>query len=240
MKKLNIVAATAIGVAALTGSAKAATIDYTALTPGLSSVSIAGFGTASATGNSTGGVFGQKTLNGVTGVGVDGGNSVVQGEIDNNEKITLTSSSGSYNLQNFTVAFLYAKGAFNDSVNEFSLTSLVNGSSVAGYTVEVTSATTASITCSGTGCTAASVSNLSPGNGSGGGEWSIVLNGPATFDSLIFSPANGGDNAALGDFAFVNATIAAVPEPSTWAMMLLGFLGVGFLAYRNKSTLRLA
>jgi hypothetical protein len=28
---------------------------------------------------------------------------------------------------------------------------------------------------------------------------------------------------------------AAVPEPSTWAMMLLGFAGVGFIAYRRKS-----
>lgn len=28
---------------------------------------------------------------------------------------------------------------------------------------------------------------------------------------------------------------AAVPEPTTWAMMLLGFAGVGFMAYRRKS-----
>ena len=27
---------------------------------------------------------------------------------------------------------------------------------------------------------------------------------------------------------------AAVPEPSTWAMMVLGFLGLGFMAYRRK------
>jgi hypothetical protein len=27
----------------------------------------------------------------------------------------------------------------------------------------------------------------------------------------------------------------AVPEPSTWAMLLLGFAGVGFMAYRRKS-----
>jgi hypothetical protein len=27
----------------------------------------------------------------------------------------------------------------------------------------------------------------------------------------------------------------AVPEPSTWAMMLIGFAGVGFIAYRRKS-----
>jgi PEP-CTERM motif len=37
--------------------------------------------------------------------------------------------------------------------------------------------------------------------------------------------------------------IAAVPEPSTWAMMLLGFCGLGFTAYRRKQNgpaLRLA
>ncbi len=28
--------------------------------------------------------------------------------------------------------------------------------------------------------------------------------------------------------------VSAVPEPSTWAMMILGFLGVGFMAYRRK------
>jgi len=34
----------------------------------------------------------------------------------------------------------------------------------------------------------------------------------------------------------------AVPEPATWAMMLLGFAGIGFLAYRrrNQGNIRLA
>jgi hypothetical protein len=36
-----------------------------------------------------------------------------------------------------------------------------------------------------------------------------------------------------------NVTLAsntsAVPEPSTWAMLILGFVGVGFVAYRRKS-----
>jgi PEP-CTERM motif len=31
-------------------------------------------------------------------------------------------------------------------------------------------------------------------------------------------------------------TISAVPEPSTWAMMILGFFGIGFMAYRRKQT----
>jgi hypothetical protein len=33
----------------------------------------------------------------------------------------------------------------------------------------------------------------------------------------------------------VESSVAAVPEPSTWAMMLLGFAGLGFLSYRRKS-----
>jgi len=38
----------------------------------------------------------------------------------------------------------------------------------------------------------------------------------------------------------VNSPTAAVPEPSTWAMMLLGFCGLGCLAYRRKSKAVLA
>ena len=37
---------------------------------------------------------------------------------------------------------------------------------------------------------------------------------------------------AIAD-AFV--AVATVPEPSTWAMMILGFAGIGFMAYRRKS-----
>jgi hypothetical protein len=42
---------------------------------------------------------------------------------------------------------------------------------------------------------------------------------------------------ALTDNPFGNdATLTtAVPEPSTWAMMLLGFVGIGFMAFRRKS-----
>jgi hypothetical protein len=32
----------------------------------------------------------------------------------------------------------------------------------------------------------------------------------------------------------IDFTISAVPEPSTWAMMILGFCGIGFMAYRRK------
>jgi hypothetical protein len=45
----------------------------------------------------------------------------------------------------------------------------------------------------------------------------------------------GGTTAA--DFVVDNVTvaIAAVPEASTWAMMILGFGGIGFWAFRRKA-----
>jgi hypothetical protein len=53
------------------------------------------------------------------------------------------------------------------------------------------------------------------------------FNGPSGFYS---------DNSGA-----LTVTVAAVPEASSWAMMLMGFFGVGFLAYRRKfGTLRLA
>jgi len=33
----------------------------------------------------------------------------------------------------------------------------------------------------------------------------------------------------------VTTAVSAVPEPSTWAMMILGFTGLGVMAYRRKS-----
>ena len=52
--------------------------------------------------------------------------------------------------------------------------------------------------------------------------------------SFGYSVAGG---ATYGPDRLGVVTLAgAVPEPSTWAMMLLGFAGVGFMAYRRKST----
>ena len=49
------------------------------------------------------------------------------------------------------------------------------------------------------------------------------------FEDLIFP--NSDFN--YFDHAFVYS-IAAVPEPSTWAMMILGFAGVGYMTYRRN------
>ena len=39
---------------------------------------------------------------------------------------------------------------------------------------------------------------------------------------------------AVRDISILSST-SAVPEPSTWAMMILGFAGIGLMAYRRKS-----
>ena len=54
----------------------------------------------------------------------------------------------------------------------------------------------------------------------------------STVDSVGF-PENG---------TAITFSVTAVPEPRTWAMMILGFAGVGFMAYRrrNRATFRVA
>jgi PEP-CTERM motif len=63
--------------------------------------------------------------------------------------------------------------------------------------------------------------------------------GTAGINTLTFYITDGGAPSA---FAFDVTNVSAVPEASTWAMMIFGFAGVGFMAYRRKNhgALRLA
>jgi len=40
--------------------------------------------------------------------------------------------------------------------------------------------------------------------------------------------------ASNGGVFLDNVSVAAVPEPATWTMMLLGFLGIGFMVRRGS------
>jgi hypothetical protein len=62
-------------------------------------------------------------------------------------------------------------------------------------------------------------------------------------NSFVFQLSAGGfgysfsdsANRTLNSSGTIVATLApAVPEPSTWAMMILGFCGLGFMVYRLK------
>ena len=80
------------------------------------------------------------------------------------------------------------------------------------------------------GC-AFGTSTGSCGDGNGG-DFNIVANafGAPTGTFFFQITTNGG----LGDNLLVTS-ITAVAEPSTWAMMILGFAGIGFMAYRRKA-----
>jgi PEP-CTERM motif len=53
--------------------------------------------------------------------------------------------------------------------------------------------------------------------------------GPITTLQFEVTAVTGGNTT---DFAIGTVSLASVPEPSTWAMMMLGFAGLGFARYR--------
>ena len=59
----------------------------------------------------------------------------------------------------------------------------------------------------------------------------LATNGK-TFTSLKITSTDGFSEIKQFE---ISGFAPAVPEPSTWAMMILGFAGVGFMAYRRKS-----
>ena len=66
-------------------------------------------------------------------------------------------------------------------------------------------------------------------NGAGGS-----CDGNVSSVSVFVTGGPAQVSAVRGNLEF--ATVAgAVPEPSTWAMMILGFAGVGFMAYRQRN-----
>ena len=69
-----------------------------------------------------------------------------------------------------------------------------------------------------------------------GNETSTNSNRYVTFSNLVFNSVVLG-SVGQNSFEFDNvssAAVSAVPEVSTWMMMILGFFGVGFTAYRRK------
>jgi hypothetical protein len=49
-----------------------------------------------------------------------------------------------------------------------------------------------------------------------------------------------GQGQITGQIVVGDPMVAAVPEPSTWAMMLLGFAGIGAMTYRRRKSAMLA
>jgi hypothetical protein len=83
-------------------------------------------------------------------------------------------------------------------------------------------------------------------NGNGFADWTLGVIDLSSYasDSTVLFHANWSNatDGAESFFLVHSGSVGAIPEPSTWAMMILGFMGVGFMAYRRKSqaTFRLA
>ncbi len=58
---------------------------------------------------------------------------------------------------------------------------------------------------------------------------SLVLNGAS---GGLFSQGYSGQTIPVTNDSGLVTGFSAVPEPSTWAMMVLGFVGLGFAGYR--------
>ncbi len=79
------------------------------------------------------------------------------------------------------------------------------------------------------------------------GNWTASITlpaGPGVYTSQSFTVITSGGRLVFQDAAHTNSqnvgnildnvSVAAVPEPSTWALMLLGFAGLGYAGYRKK------
>ena len=67
-------------------------------------------------------------------------------------------------------------------------------------------------------------------NGVSGQEGNGTIQFQGTFNSISWINPN-----SEYWYGFTVGTVSAVPEPSTWAMLLLGFAGMGFMAYRRRN-----
>ncbi|MBI5263418.1 MAG: choice-of-anchor C family protein [Bradyrhizobium sp.] len=62
--------------------------------------------------------------------------------------------------------------------------------------------------------------------------YSLIFTATGT-STLIDFASNVGQNCCWGA-ALDNVAVTAVPEASTWVMMILGFFGLGYLAHRQR------
>jgi hypothetical protein len=81
------------------------------------------------------------------------------------------------------------------------------------------------------------------GTGVGGtisGKWDAPEGNNTTLATQLANILNGNSYINFHTVQFgggeIRGNISAIPEPSTWAMMILGFAGIGYMTYRHRKT----
>ena len=206
---VRVAASAALVVIAQTASA--VVIDYTDIPDGGTAVNLV-LGPVSVDVTAPVREFEYKTVNGVTGVGIEGG--AVDGEIDNDESIDFAFSEGVY-LNTIQVCFLYTDGNFGDVIDEIAKFVTDAGT----WTLTATSATVGTWTGP-----AGTVTNVSIATEAGGASWIIDAPGTGIFGAAITSlslqSGYPSTYAKKADYSFQNLDFSReVPAPGALACM---------------------
>jgi len=184
-------------------------------------------------GTNAGKTFVQKTKAGISGLGVSGGRT--GDEIDIDETVGMGWANGLV-ITSFSVGVLYNGPEFGDWA-EIAKVTARNGNDIVGIgylQVDATDNMLATFTGTGFG----TVNNLSPATENEGGGWA-VLNpfGNAKVTSLHFTAVESslcGTRSCTNQSDYTLSSVTAVPEPGTYAMLLVGLGALGFMAKRRK------
>jgi hypothetical protein len=177
--------------------------------------------------------FTTKTLYGQSGLGVTGGRT--GDEIDIDETVTM-SWAGAAAIKSFSVSVLFNGSEYSDWA-EIAQVTAYNGAVLVGtgrLQVDATADNLASFSGTGFG----SVGNLSLADSTHGGAW-LVSNpfGNTAITRLEFTAVTSdlcGYRECSNQSDFTLSTVTAVPEPETVALMLAGLGVVGFVARRRR------
>ncbi|KAF0844310.1 putative secreted protein with PEP-CTERM sorting signal [Methylovorus glucosotrophus] len=181
-----------------------------------------------ATFTAVGGKFEKKTQAGYTGVGISGKTS---GEIDIGERIDVSFTKNII-ITNITLGLLFDGPEYGDVNEKAKITATFLDGTKQDYFLTAVGIKTADWTGPG------SVTNLSPATDKGAALWAIANPfGNKQVSALSFTAVAGlcGSGKCNNQSDYVLHCISAVPEPSTYAMMMAGIAAVGFSARRKAN-----